>query len=143
MAYTPEEIEQFRKKDKRISIQGILQVILAKDGAKVSEVEANVKLAKAYSDEIEEIVNENGGVKEVTTRPTPAESDSLPAPTADQKKVLDAICTQLKGLDTQMDWDDVCRNVLQYSTEVAGKSSPQYPINILAVEPIVKWLKGN
>ena len=53
--YSKEEIENFRKKDKRISLQGLVQVILA-TGANVHEVKENCDLAKQYSDCIEELV---------------------------------------------------------------------------------------
>ena len=107
----------------------------------------DIEYLKKYADEIfnwlfQEQDKLDVKVPEVSKRdnlPTPTESDSVPVPTADQKKVLDAICVHLPKLAPK----EVQQRVLQYSTEVAGKSSPQYPTNILAVEPIVKWLKEN
>jgi len=77
--------------------------------------------------------------KKATKEVPPTESDSLPVPTAAQKKILDTICVQLPEISPK----EVQQKVLQYSTEVAKKSTPQYPTSKLAVEPIVKWLKEN
>jgi hypothetical protein len=122
MAYTKEEIEQFQKKDKRISMQGLVQVLLA-TGANIHEVKENVALAKKYSDEIWRIVD--------------GDTLILPTPTADQKKVLDAIDSKVNIADRK----ELVIRVLQYSTEVAGLSNPTYPTSMGSVDKIVEWIK--
>lgn len=131
MAYTPEEIEQFRKKDKRISMQGLVQVLLAA-GANIHEVTSNVALAKQYSDEIWGIV-EGSKSSEPPVERSP--TNVIPKPTADQVPVLKAVMEQ-----TGLDKDSVCIGVLDYSTNVLHKTVATYPTSMGSVAKIVEYL---
>lgn len=135
MAYTKEEIEQFRKKDKRISMQGLVQILLA-TGANIHEVKENVALAKKYSDEIWNTVDEITAKEPVERSPTgTVETSIIPKPTADQVPVLKAVMEQ-----TGLSKDDVCIGVLDYSTNVLHKTVPTYPTNMGSVGKIVDYL---
>lgn len=127
MAYSKEEIEQFRKKDKRISMQGLVQVILA-TGADKEKVQENCELAKKYSDEIERLAE--GEVEKKTE-----EKSTVPAPKLDQKKVLDYIA---KELNVELD-DSLKNDVLDYIEKEYGKRV--YPTKKASVEKFIKERK--
>jgi len=99
MSYSKEEIEEFRKKDKRISISGIVQALI-EAGADMTKVEENCNLAKAYSDKIWELAENN----------VPQKEEVLPAPTLQQQEVLEYIAEALK---TKVD-DKLKREILDF-----------------------------
>jgi len=102
----------------------------------------NVSFAeyKAYSDSIFDwLFQDQDPLPSKSPVPTPAEeTDVIPKPTPEQAKILKLI---LDGLGWEIDRkDELCKLVLKYSTEVAGKVDPVYPTTDKAVEPIVNYI---
>jgi citrate lyase gamma subunit len=93
--YTEEELLNFRKKDKRISIQGLVQTLLPLSSAEeIKNVDVIVELAKQYSDKIEEVVNETVGNIEVPSGNMwveAANSCNCPVPTEQEQKILELV----------------------------------------------------
>jgi hypothetical protein len=101
--YTEEEKLEFRKKDKRISIQGLVQTLLRCEQKNIehNEIQAKgvVALAKYYSDEIERVVNETVGNIEVDCGNMWVEAANnvgCPVPTEQEQKVLEIIKSETK-----------------------------------------------
>lgn len=140
--YTKSEIEAFRRKDLLYSRQSAAKatsVVFEGMGIGVEEF-------KKYSDEMFAWIQQDqlAEVKIPMPATTPKKESvggSLPTPTPEQKKVLDAILYDLPSKDIPWDWDFVCKQVLKYSTDIAGASSPTYPKSMGSVDKIVEWLK--
>lgn len=144
MAYTEEELENFRKKDKRISIQGLVQTLII-SGRNANEIKENCELAKAYSDEIERLVN---GVpceretKEVKEKPKEekinwaeiAADANIQLPMVKNIKVLEAVLDEYKKVNSGKEYSPFDLLVKVY------KKFGKYPTSMSSVETVLKIL---
>ena len=102
--YTSEELRQFRLKDKRMSLSGLVQALL-QAGANVYDIKANVELARIYSNKIYEIAEEEVANESEKTIEVPSVSEwvlaaqrgSLPEPTAKEQEMLDLVVEGADG----------------------------------------------
>ena len=73
-----------------------------------------------------------------TEKTDEVDSDVIPKPTPEQARILKL---NLDGLGWEIDRkDELCKLVLKYSTDVAGKVDPAYPTTDKAVEPIINHI---
>ena len=138
--YTPEEILEFRRKDKRISLSGIVQVILAREKTNVGGVEEVVAQAKKYSDMIWEVAessigggeepSKGFGVKGETEKSTvESEVRDLSGLTKDEQKVMEVVWNEAKNIT----WPDLLEKV--------KKEFGMYPSKMSSVKKVLVVLQ--
>ena len=123
-SYSVEEIKKFESKDRRISLQGLIQSLIGA-GANVNEVKEVCALAKKYQDEIYRIVE--GKAEPVS------EESIIPMATAAQQKILEYIAIELK-----IDLDDSLREEVLDWTESNYKKRI-YPSKEETGKKFIKW----
>ncbi len=134
--YSKEEIAAFGRKDLLNSRMSAVKATSVNFEGK----SASFKEFKEFADDVFSWVQQD----QLNTSPIPKVKGVLPTPTADQKKVLDAITAELFNVDKI--WDDINyiqKQVLRYSTEVAGVDKPTYPTNLASVDKIVEWIQNS
>lgn len=122
----------WEEKDRRIVRQSSLKV--ATDIVLAIEdivTEDTVSKVKKVAQELTDWVYEKDYKPALGPEPT-----TLPTPTAVQKKVLDAIYSELYGNNVGVG-TDYYKDVLKWAKEVHGIS--KYPENISSVNDFVKW----
>jgi hypothetical protein len=143
--YTAEEIAEFKRKDHRISMQGLLQIILRVKGLEgLDNVSENVALAKRYSDEIWRAVDGNdvadistGESKQMETNAwvAAAQQAGTKPPTPQEQKVLDT--TFVKYMTQEGFHPVITRHeMLQKIIDNHGR----YPSKMSSVEKVLKNL---
>ena len=132
--YTKEEIAAFNRKDKRISIQGLVQVIIKTVSVDLEDdSEKIVALAKKYSDEIQRVVEEG------TTTESEVKNDEVekkwaevqfegPVPTKEEKEILEVIWKKAKTIT----WPDLLDQII--------KEFGQYPSKMSSVSKVLTVL---
>lgn len=126
--YTKEEIEQFRKKDKRISMQGLVQSIISAKiftDKEVVEMQLPLALAKKYSEAIHKLAEGSEVVAE-------EETETKPQLTVQQKRVFDLVKKQIDSVSIA--------DVLRWSQSVGHEGI--FPQNSESVKKIVEFLKN-
>ena len=136
--YSKEEIAAFGRKDKLNSRMSAVKATSVNFEGK----EIDFKGFKVFADEVYAWLRQDQLSESLEPKvDTPAKDNkSLPTPTPDQKKVLDLIESKIGG--STMSFEHTCELVLQYSTEVAGASSPTYPKSMNSVQGIVEWISN-
>ncbi len=129
--YSKEEIAAFGRKDLLNSRMSAVKATSVNfEGESVTSPSFLV-----FADEVFRWVQQD----QLNTSPIPeVKSGVLPTPTANQKKVLDAI-------DNKVDLPrlELHARVLRFSTEVAGVEKATYPTNLASVDKIVEWIQNN
>ena len=137
--YSKEEIAAFNRKDLLNSRMSAVKATSVNFEGK----EVDFELFKEFSDKVFDWIRQD---QQDTSGKSPlpdveGDSLSLPTPTTEQKKVLDAIMDNTSYADVN-DWDQMCTKVLKYSTEVAGLKVATYPKSMDSVDNIVNYIKG-
>lgn len=140
--YTKTEIEAFHRKDllnSRMSAVKAASVNFEARGVSFADF-------KLFADQVFSWVQQD----QLNTSSMPkvrgeveVKSGVLPTPTADQKKVLDAISIKLDGLDDKHDFYTLQEKVLWFSTEVAKVDKPTYPNNMTSVDRVAEWIHNS
>jgi len=148
--YSSEEKKMFANKDHRISIQGVLQIILRLKGLEGLQcIEENVALAKRYSDEIWRAVDEveEGEVADRSTTVTKqpetnvwvaaaAQAGTKP-PTPQEQKILDVLYEKLPSTYCFGCTEQGVKAVL---LQTIIENHSKYPSRMSSVEKVLKNL---
>ncbi len=134
--YSKEEIAAFRRKDLLNSRMSAVKATSVNFEGK----SASFKEFKDFADDVFGWVQQD----QLGTSAIPeVKSGVLPTPTADQEKVILAIDVVLQNNNFFISVEELQRQVLRYSTEVAGQLKPTYPTNLASVDKIVEWIQNN
>ncbi len=134
--YSKEEIEAFRRKDLLNSRMSAVKATSVNFEGKSASFEE----FKEFADQVFRWVQQDQLA--ASTIPE-VKSGVLPTPTADQEKVILAIDVVLQNNNFFISVEELQRQVLRYSTEVAGVDKPTYPTNLASVDKICKWIQYN
>lgn len=140
--YTKEEIAAFGRKDLLNSRMSAVKATSVNFESK----SVSFKEFKEFADDVFSWVQQD----QLSASPIPKVADEvkvkggvLPTPTADQKLVLDAIDVALINNDFFISLDELSKQVLRFSTKVAGVDKATYPTNLASVGKIVEWIQNN